>query len=297
MLGYFLLDSTKAHATFFLVGTGANGKSVLLNVLSELVGPDYVTHRSLEDLSTNRFATASLVGKKLNIGNEEESKRLKTDLFKNLVSGEQISAERKFGEAFSFRPRTRFVFASNHLPSFDVVDDAIRRRVFIIPFYRKISQAERDPYLVDKLLKEHSQIIAWCLEGAHRLSERKFQFVLTQSMAKSFDEFEQEQSSSIDFFEENFVLLPTLKEEVFDVSTMYSYYKNWCLDTGRKPKSQRTFMDDLRSKYDENGSRLPKKNVWNPLTSQTSRCMLGTRINKEPGCWIARHLIQTKPNV
>lgn len=285
MLGYCLLDTTEAHATFFLVGNGANGKSVLLNVLAAIVGPDYVTHRSLEDLSTNRFATSSLVGKKLNIGNEEESKRLRSDLFKNLVSGETVSAEMKYGSSFSFRPRVRFIFASNRLPSFDVVDDAIRRRVFIIPFNHKVADQDRDPRICEKLLQEKSAIIAWCLEGAERLRARQFRFMRTVAMTDEFGQFEEEQSSSIDFFEENYVLSKDL-DDACQIQAMYQAYKNWCEGEGRKAKSKRTFISDLRSRYDRNGMRLPKRNQRDKDTGQVLRLMRGVRATTDAGAWV-----------
>ena len=67
MFGNALLATLEAHATFFLVGKGANGKSVLLEVLRHMMGEKFCASVSIESMTTNRFTTYSLICKKINL--------------------------------------------------------------------------------------------------------------------------------------------------------------------------------------------------------------------------------------
>lgn len=286
MLGYCLLDTTEAHATFFLVGQGMNGKSKLLDVLEACVGTEYVTNRTLEDLTTNRFATSALVGKKLNIANEEESKRMRSDLFKNLVSGESISAELKFGASFSFKPRVRFLFSTNQMPTFDKIDFALRRRLFILKFNRRIKESEKDSKLLSKLLLEKKEIIVWALEGAERLIQRGYSFVRAPSMELALDELEKEQSSVIDFFTENFVFSSNPLDFI-PRTNLYEMYTAWCPLYGRQAKSRKHFFHELEGKYGyDHRASFSDEPMWDKSVSKSVRVVKFLAQTSDPSSWI-----------
>src|ERR1035437_2170528 len=169
MFGYMLMTSTKAEKAFFLVGEGANGKSVLLNVLRTMVGEHNCSSKSIEALTTNKHATYGLVGKSVNICSEEESDYIKSDKFKALVTGEPVDIEPKFGNATSGVLPIKFIFATNEMPTFNGFNNGLLRRMVIIPFFRTIAEDKRDVEMTSKLLVELPSIVGWALEGAKRL--------------------------------------------------------------------------------------------------------------------------------
>lgn len=278
MFGYALLPSSKAEKTFFLVGEGANGKSVLLNVLRNVVGEHNCASKSIESLTTDRFATSGLVGKTLNICSEEESDYIKSDKFKAIVSGEPIDIERKFGEATTGRFSVKFVFATNEMPTFSGFNYGLLRRMVIIPFLKTIEEEKRDVNLIHRLLQELPSIIGWSLEGAKQLSNRNFRFCLTDSSLKKQNEFKENLSSAIMFVNERF---QKDSENFISNDDLYTDYVVWCDLRGVKKMKFYRFTKDLGKSFGETflkrdketgqvkrGRNLSAKIETLPLTSE-----------------------------
>lgn len=247
MMGNFLIGSMEACSVFFLVGDGMNGKSKFLEVLVNIVGERFTTACTMEYLSKNNFATANLIGKRLNACAEEESKFLRSDKIKGLVSGDPTTAEFKYGPSITFRPTTKFVFASNNLPSFGGIDFGILRRVKIVPFYRNFDgDPERDVNLSEKLKAETPAILWWALEGARRLVGNKFVFSDGESEAILREKrlFTEETNSVAMWFNENpwEVADPSRTVTNFE---LYEDYREWCSKMGMKPKNNVNFGKDF----------------------------------------------------
>jgi len=241
-LAYFLMGNLKMHDVFFFVGRGANGKSVLINVLSEFIGTDFTSAMTIQALTMDKFAAAQLLGKKINICNEEESKFLKSDKFKALVSHDEVQVERKYMPSFRFRPTAKYLFATNNMPKFDVINEGIRRRVKIIPFHRTFSAVEQDRYLTDKLLTEMPGIVGKAMRAAKRLIENGLNFTSCKQMKEAGDEFEMTISGVVDFYNDQL----EYDEEVFlPMAELYGLYHRWCKSKGKKPLSERNVGKEL----------------------------------------------------
>lgn len=287
LMGYLLLDTTKAEATFFFKGDGSNGKSTLVTLIEKMVGASGTSGLSLDNLSSNRFATASLVGKRLNTVKEESSDRVHIDLFKSLVSGESIGAERKFGSSFIFTPRVKFIFATNKIPSFSNVDSALRRRLFLIPFNRKFKDYEKNVDLPIELAKEIPQIIRWAIEGAKRLHKRGYYFIRTSSMLEAQETFDGEQSSVIAFLDENFQKSDNM-EDGFSFAEMYESYKEWCqLDSSKKAKTKSNFIADIRDREQEK-ERVPENLFYLKRAKKQVTGIRGYVITANQDSWVRR---------
>ncbi|MFH1766819.1 MAG: phage/plasmid primase, P4 family [Patescibacteria group bacterium] len=248
IFGYCLTNTVAAHATFFFYGSGRNGKSVLLDILRSIIGEKYISSMSIQTLTTQRFAPANLVGKKLNIASEEESKFIKCDTFKSLVAGDPMTVEQKHKDPFEYRPNAKFLFATNRIPIFDSADVAIRDRVFIIPFNRYLAEQERDHFLINKLKPEIGGILAWALEGAKRVIDNDYRFTVPDSVREMGEEFQNEQSSALAFIKENFQVTGDTEDYIIK-ARMYKFYTYWCADNGRRKKSSETFFKDILSVY------------------------------------------------
>ena len=55
---------------------------------------------------------------------------------------------------FSFDPTFKLFFAGNHRPGLRDVDEAMRRRIHLVPFRVTIAPEKRDPELPEKLAQE-----------------------------------------------------------------------------------------------------------------------------------------------
>jgi putative DNA primase/helicase len=170
MAGYALTGSTLEHAMFFLYGTGANGKSTLVNALTSCAG-DYHRTSPIEtftDSVNERHPTdlAGLRGARLVTAVEtEEGRRWAESKIKTLTGGDTVSARFMRQDFFEYVPQFKLVIAGNHKPGLRSVDEAIRRRLHLVPFTVTIPPKERDAELPDKLKTEWPGILAWMIRG------------------------------------------------------------------------------------------------------------------------------------
>lgn len=169
-IGYSLTGSTKEQCLFIAHGTGANGKSVFLRTLRELLG-DYGRDCPAETLLAKRDNginndIARLAGARLVCAIEtEDGKRFAESLVKALTGGDTITARFLHREFFEFVPQFKLWLATNHKPTIRGDDHAIWRRIRLIPFGITIPEAEQDGDLGDKLAAERAGILQWAIEG------------------------------------------------------------------------------------------------------------------------------------
>jgi putative DNA primase/helicase len=170
MAGYALTGSTKEHALFFLHGVGANGKSTLINAITGIVG-DYHTTAPIETFTASkqeRHPTdlAGLRGARLVTSVEtEEGRRWAESKIKALTGGDRIAARFMRQDFFEYVPTFKLMIAGNHRPGLRSVDEAIRRRLHLVPFDVTIPPAERDSELGERLRDEWPGILAWMIAG------------------------------------------------------------------------------------------------------------------------------------
>ena len=166
--GYVLTGSVEAHALVFFLGPGGNGKSTVLNVLAKMLA-DYAVTATMETfMATNqdRHTTdlAMLQGARLVTASETEGGRFWAEArLKAMTGGDRITARLMRQDNFTYMPQFKLVIAGNHPPRLRNPDEAMRRRLFIVPFLVKPSKP--DPKLEQKLSQELPQILAWCIEG------------------------------------------------------------------------------------------------------------------------------------
>jgi len=168
LAGYCLTGSTREQQFTFVWGPGGNGKSVFLNVLVGILG-DYATTASMDTFTASKgdkhtTDLAMLVGARLVSASEtEEGKRWDEARVKTLSGGERVTARFMRQDNFTFMPTFKLIFIGNHKPGISNLDDAMRRRIHLVPFVVKPSQVDRD--LGEKLQREWPAILAWMVEG------------------------------------------------------------------------------------------------------------------------------------
>jgi putative DNA primase/helicase len=170
MSGYALTGLTDEHAMFFCYGTGANGKSTFLNVLTKCVDNYHRTApiETFTDSNSERHPTdlAGLRGARfVTVVETEEGRRWAESKIKALTGGDTISARFMRQDFFECRPQFKLIIAGNHKPGLRSVDEAIRRRLNLIPFGVTIPPGERDKDLPTKLDAECPGILQWMIDG------------------------------------------------------------------------------------------------------------------------------------
>jgi len=170
VIGYCLTGSTREHALFFMFGTGANGKSVFLSTIAALLG-DYsktapVSIFTASNTEQHPTDLAGLRGARFVTAIETEDGRWWAEArLKSLTGGDRIAARFMRQDFFEYVPQFKLVIAGNHKPGLRNVDEAMRRRLHLIPFTVTIGEQERDSDLTIKLKSEYSGILRWAIAG------------------------------------------------------------------------------------------------------------------------------------
>ena len=170
--GYCLTGITSEHALFFLHGDGGNGKGTFTNALSRTLGVDgYAQSAPLETFTASKgerhlTEIARLRGARLVTTSEtEEGRAWAESRIKQLTGGDPISANFMRQDLFTFWPQFKLLISGNHKPRIRAVNEAMRRRMNLLPFTVKITQSEDDKEFGDKLKAEHGGILAWAVKG------------------------------------------------------------------------------------------------------------------------------------
>ncbi|WP_299558694.1 DNA primase family protein [uncultured Sulfitobacter sp.] len=157
----------------FFFGSGANGKSVLIDLIARMMG-DYAATAKIESLTgRNRRGGGDatpdlipLVGARLVRASEpEEGERLQEGMIKELTGGEPILVRALHSDFVEVHPQFKLTISGNHKPDIRGTDDGIWRRILLVPFDVQIPSAERDESLGKKLWEERSGILNWLVEG------------------------------------------------------------------------------------------------------------------------------------
>ncbi len=170
--GYAATGSAKEHKVFFAYGAGRNGKSTWLNTLAAILSDDYakvIPPKLLLDKKTEQHATdlAHLANARLARASELPVGKVWDEaLLKQITGGDPITARLMRQDNFTFIPQCTLIVDANNAPSIRGVDEAIRRRMCVIPFKVTIKAEDVDLDLSAKLLNEGPEILRWIIEGA-----------------------------------------------------------------------------------------------------------------------------------
>jgi P4 family phage/plasmid primase-like protien len=248
IFGLCLYPRNPTERAFFFYGTGANGKSVMCDVLTHLLGEERVSPLTLENLTSDRFYIAEISSVLANICREEQSKFINVGMFRKLTTGEALKAQRKFGQPFTFTPRAKFVFAVNNLPTLeDGTDYSIMRRLLIIGFYKTFTEKIED-YGRKIYEEDPAGIFAWALRGLKRLKDRNWNIdpLRSQNVDAMRLEYARANSSVIEYLISHW---RESGEGWISNSDLYVMYREWCQKNGHKPKAQRNFVFDLKKAF------------------------------------------------
>ncbi len=246
MVGYALTGSTQEHALFFLYGTGANGKSVFVNTLATILG-DYATNAPMDtfmETRTDRHPTdmAGLRGARFVAAIEtEQGKRWAESKLKNLTGGDKISARFMRQDFFEFFPQFKLFVAGNHKPAIRNIDEAMKRRLHLIPFTITVPPERRDKNLQQKLLAERDGILAWAVQGCLDW-QRHGRLDPPQRVVDATEEYFEAEDALGRWLDERCVREANAKSLTAE---LFNDWKQWAEAAGEFSGSQKRFADLL----------------------------------------------------
>lgn len=246
-LGYIFVSpiTLKLEKTLMLYGTGANGKSVLYEIVRHLLGEHNVAEYSLQSLTDNKgYHRANLANKLVNYASEINGK-LEASIFKQLVSGEPVEARLPYGNPFILTHYAKLIFNCNELPKDVEQTEAYFRRFLIIPFDKTIPEDKQDKELAQKIIAyELSGVFNWVLDGLKRLLDQK-KFSNCDAALNARKQYELE-SDSVKLFllEGDYTQHATV---YITIKSLYIDYREYCRTDGIPPVKKSNFKKRLKA--------------------------------------------------
>lgn len=247
-IGYCFYRRNELRKSFILIGDKANGKSTYLDMIKTLLGEKNVCALDLKELG-ERFKTAQLAGKLANIGDDIGDEFIPNPaVFKKLVSGDRINAERKGQDPFDFDNYSKLLFSANDIPRIKDKSGAVLSRLVIVPFDARFSKDDPDfdPYIKYKLRRRESMeyLVQLGIDGLKRVLENN-SFTNSKRVAKQIEEYEENNNPILQFFKEK-------KLSDFEnnpVKDIFVEYCGFCHGNGFTPLSNVEFGKQVKKRY------------------------------------------------
>lgn len=253
-VGYTLTTDVSREKTIWLSGQGGNGKSVVMSVLSGLMGNLATTVDFHRIGQSGNYDDSKIPGRRLVFSTESAKGGTMADEYlKAVISGDDVSARPIYGSPFTFKPVAKVWWAMNNRPRIKDTTNAMFRRIMLFEFHRTFGPPEmaaqdpwvavRDPALKDALLAELPGILNWAIEGLVRLRAQK-EFTYSASVESAIKEYKESNDVVGAFLDE---MTGGISDENWtSAKTIYENYTDWCNVYGYKAYNVANFAAELK---------------------------------------------------
>lgn len=234
------------EAMIIAYGEGSNGKSTFWNTIARVLGT-YSGNMSADALTVGckrnvKPELAEAKGKRLIIAAElEEGMRLNTSVIKQLCSTDEIFAEKKYKDPFSFTPSHTLVLYTNHLPKVGAMDSGIWRRLIVIPFNAKITGGNDQKNYADYLVENAAPfVMAWIIEGAEKAIGQNFHIPAPACVKEAINKYKSDNDWLAHFLNDC-----CERGDGYEVGSgkFYSEYRAYCARVGDFTRSTTEFYN------------------------------------------------------
>ena len=277
-IGYCFLNTHSFQKFLFLLGSGANGKSIVLNVIKKFFGNEMTSNVDLQQLHSHEMI--GIDGKYINIGSEINPKGLdkgQIENLKKLTAGESTQLNPKNATPYDISGGEipKFIFSGNNKPQGNL-DGGLFRRMLLLNFNRTISKEERIQALETRFEDEMSGIFNLAMDGLTRLLESG-DFSSSENMQRNLQEYKEEANPVLAYFNENIVVD---KSYMVARKFLYAHYKAWTEEKGHHAASERTFYSKLRDiSKDIDDKRTNYKGLHCEMIGANPRFIENIRVN------------------
>ena len=249
-VGYSLTGSVEEHCAFFCYGTGRNGKSTFLDLITEIMG-DYAVNIQPETIMVKQAQSgpssdiARLKGARFVTTVEpNEGARLNEGLLKQLTGGDRVTAAKKYEDEFEFSPEFKLWMGTNHKPTIRGTDVGIWSRIRLIPFSVQIPEDQIDRKLKYKLREEIPGILAWAVDGC--LMWRREGLKTPSSVQAASKEYKNEMDVLSAFLEACCV-----ESGETDAGDLFRGYSEWAKESNEYEMSSTKFGREMGKRFEK----------------------------------------------
>lgn len=252
-LGYCLKwPSSKYEKVLLILGYTDTGKSTLLELFERFFEGSNVTKMSFPQIGMERaFHVEKLKDSVVNFDTDMDDQQIpRKSRLKKVISNEEVHADPKGEKGYDFRPKTKFIIASNNAPDDTDATDAYYNRFITLKATNRIEEKDKERNLVDKLATEEnlSWLLNWALEGLDRLENQNM-------FSKHMTEYETKKAwtkfgTSTEQFIADQIKVKTEDSKNIPTTDLYEAYEMWCDEKLHTPVSSRKFISQAAAHPD-----------------------------------------------
>jgi putative DNA primase/helicase len=257
ILGYCLTGDISARVYFILYGIGANGKSMILNLMNKILKEQYQAVSKCVFINNNSGKTGGSEVLQIkdcrmaSFSETEANDALNESIIKMISGNDTITARGLYKDPVSFIPQCKLMLCTNFKPDFNANDRANVDRVRLVPFNARFVDSPVKPNefirieSIDKVVEQKymNEFFSWCVDGAIEYYKNK-KFNPTGEMLEAQNEYIREQSNITNFIDDTF---DTCDTGLYLKSEIKSLYDLWCKENSLKPLK----VSVLFTKFDE----------------------------------------------
>ena len=254
------VSGTGFKQALFQTGKGNTGKSQLKLMVEKILGDNNYTSIDLKELEEDKFSISTLYNKRLAGSSDMNVEHVKSMArFKALTGGDNILIQEKFGHPFNMRYDGFLWFCTNKLPTFGGdKGEHVYDRMLILEHHNVIPKEKRDPFLIDKLLKEKNGIVMKCIITARQAIRTK-KFTIPPEVKVNTEKYSLDGNSVARFLNEAVQPVED-KEDVFK-KQIYDAYKLWYISgEGKHPITRKEFYEQVAVFYNKTVDMAFKRN-------------------------------------
>lgn len=261
--GYSITGDTSEEVLFLIHGPAATSKSTIIEAIKATLGDyartaDFETFVKRRDAGGPRNDIACLAGSRLVISMEvDEGKQLAEGLVKMITGGDTVTARKLYQESFEFKPVFKLVLVTNHAPKVDPDDDAMWRRIRLIPMICQVPEDLRDPKVKAHLTNPTiagPAILQWLLKGC--IDWQRDGLKIPAVVQQATDDYRASQDSFAEFVADCCVLESDAWVSSEDLRNEYSA---WSRQHGNGSLNGNGLNDQTLAKKLRRVGSLPKK--------------------------------------
>ena len=238
--GYALTGSVAEHALLYGWGTGGNGKSVFLNTVLHLLG-DHARPAALATLvstdATRHGSELAALRRVRLVGVAEADGGWNERRLKLLSGGDALAVPSATwsGSSRMVRATAKLLVMGNQPPAITGVDDAMRRRLRVVPFQHRPARPDRD--LEAKLRGEGPAILRWMVDGC--LAWQADGLGSPSAVREATDDALDAQDLVAQFITERCLRFPPGSSRSVTAAALYADWRRWAEAAGEHAGSQR----------------------------------------------------------
>ncbi len=277
-LGYTLTGLVSYQVFFLLFGPPNCGKSLILDVITALLGDYAVVARSdtfskarISNPNQPRDDLARLQGARLIAVNETSKGQVfDTELLNQIASTGSLVVRFGHGRPFEFKPTGKLWLVGNHMPNVVDGSGAFFRRARVLKF-KNVIPKNQVVYGLDAqiIADELPGILNWALAGLLSLPKDNQNWTAPEQVCRDVDAYQEDTDPFSRWMDENIELCPdctaTTAELVQD-------YELWASQNKEMPISTTAMGKDLGLRGFERGK------VKDPRTGKDVRIRKGLRL-------------------